>query len=262
MFFEIDTLGGTLAYKSGTLCRVGLVEEEFTFEDASEISSKFADQLITRNCEERFITVRFDQDVKELVKVGQHVDYDTTLCILQSNIGGVADAYGTGVEALRDIASLTPRAKHDGKVTDISAIYVGDVEDMSPTLQEIVNASDRKLYKKARDLGVERDTGQKKSGERFEGKTLEPKTAIIKIVIDITQDMGVGSKVVYGHQMKSVVSNVWDEVFTTQDGNPYDAKFSYTSFVKRVVKSGLLIGILNTYSVENGKRLWEIYENG
>lgn len=262
MFFEIDTLGGTLAYKSGTLCRVGLVEEEFTFEDASEISAAFADQLVTRNCEERFITVRFDQEVNELVKVGQDVEYDTTLCILQSHIGGVADAYGGSVEALRDISSLTPRAKHEGKVTDISAIYVGDVEEMSSTLQEVVNASDRKLYKKARDLGVERDTGQKRVGERFDGKTLEPNTAIIKAVIDISQDMGIGSKVVYGHQMKSVVSHVWDEVFTTQDGKPYDAKFSYTSFVKRIVKSGLLVGILNTYSVETGKQLWEIYENG
>lgn len=262
MFFEIDALGGTLAYKSGVLCRVGLVEEEFTFEDASEISTKFSDKLITKNCEERYITVTFDQEVNHMVKVGGAVEYDTTLCVLQNNIGGVVNAFSAdSIEALKDISSLTPRAKYDGVITDITAIYVGEVEEMSQSLQDIVNASDRKLYKKARDMGMERVTGQKRIGDRFEGKTLEPNSVVIKVVIDITQDMGIGSKVVYSHQMKSVVSNVWSEDFTTQDGQTYDAKYSYTSFIKRIVKSGIIVGILNTYLVETGKRFCEIYED-
>lgn len=262
MFFEIDTLGGTLAYKSGVLARVGLVEEEFTFEDACEIGYDFAQKLLTKNCEERFVTVTFDQEVNELVKIGDEVDYDTIICILQNNIAGVESSYsGSSLEALRDVSSLTPRVKHNGKITDITAVYAGEVEEMSSSLQNIVNASDRKFYKKARDMGKDRLSGQKKVGERFEGKVLEPNTAIIKITIDIVQDMGIGSKVVFGHQMKSVVSNVFEGEFCTQDGKPYDAKFSYASFVKRIVKSGIHIGVLNTYLVECGERLCEIYDN-
>lgn len=261
MFFEIDTLGGTLAYKSGVLARVGLVEEEFTFEDANEISYELAQKLITKNCEERFITVTFDQEVNDLVKVGQEVDYDTILCTLQNNIGGVENSFtDSSLEALRDISSLTPRAKNSGIVTDITAVYVGEVEEMSSSLQDIVAASDRKLYKKARDMGKERVSGQKKTGDRYDGKIMEPNSVIIKITIDITQDMGVGSKLVFGHQMKSVVSNVFEEEFCTEDGKPYDAKFSYASFVKRIVKSGILVGVLNTFLVECGDRFCEIYE--
>lgn len=263
MFFEIDTLGGTLAYKSGVLCRVGLVEEEFTYEDSSEISQAFAEKLLTKNCEERFITVSFDQEVNDLVKVGDEVEYDTVLCVLQNNIGGVENAFtSSSLEALRDISSLTPRAKNNGVITNITAVYAGEVEDMSVSLQNIVAASDRKLYKKARDMDKERVTGQKKAGERIDGKTLEPNSVVIKVTIDITQDMGVGSKLVFGHQMKSVVSNAWEEEFTTMDGVPYDAKFSYASFIKRIVESGLLTGILNTYLVETSKRFCEIYEKG
>lgn len=263
MFFEIDTLGGSLAYKSGVLCRVGLVEEEFTYEDSSEISQAFAEKLLTKNCEERFVTVSFDQEVNDLVKIGDEVEYDSILCVLQNNIGGIENSFtSNSLEALRDISSLTPRAKNNGIVTSISTVYAGDVEEMSASLQNIVSASDRKLYKKARDMDKERVTGQKKVGERIDGKTLEPNSVVIKITIDITQDMGVGSKLVFAHQMKSVVSNAWEEEFCTMDGVPYDAKFSYASFIKRIVESGLLTGILNTYLVESGKRFCEIYEKG
>lgn len=260
MFFEVDALGGSLAYKTGTLCRVGLVEEEFTFEDASEISSKFAARLTTMNCEERFISVPFDRNVLDLVKVGQMVDYDTTLCILQNNIGGVEGQFGDSLDALRDISTLTPRAHHSGRVTAITAVYSGEMEDMTTTLQNIVSASDRELYRKARDNKKQRVTGQKRAGERFEGKVLEPHNVIIKITIDITQNMTVGSKLVFAHQMKSVVSNIFSEEFTSEDGQVYDAKFSEASFVKRIVKSGKLTGVLNTYLVEAGKRLCEIYD--
>ena len=239
------------------------MEEEFTYEDSSEISQAFADKLVTKNCEERFITVSFDQEVNDLVKIGDEVEYDSILCVLQNNIGGVENAFtSSSLEALKDISSLTPRAKNNGKITNITAVYAGEVEEMSTSLQNIVAASDRKLYKKARDMDKERVTGQKRAGERIDGKTLEPNTVVIKVTIDITQDMGVGSKLVFGHQMKSVVSNAWEEEFTTMDGQVFDAKFSYTSFIKRIVESGLLTGILNTYLVETSKRFCEIYEKG
>lgn len=263
MFFDIDKLGGTLYYKAGVLARVGLVETEFTFEDSSEISLNFANKLGTKNCVERFITVTFDQEISELVKIGDKVDYDTTLMIMQNNIGGVENRFtDESLEALRDISRLTPRAKNTGVVTAIDCVYVGEYEDMSDSLQSLVSSSDRKLFKKAKDMGREKVTGQKKVGERFNGQILEPNTVVIRIVIDVNQDMSVGSKLVFSHQMKSVVSNLFDEDFTTEDGQSYDALFSYTSFIKRIVNSGILNGILNTYLVENGRRMCEIYDNG
>lgn len=261
MFFTMDKLGGELAYKTGVLARVGLIEDEFTNEDSSEIFKGFADKLSTKNCEVRQIEVAFDKDVMELVKVGDKVDYDSVLCVLRNNIDNVIDHYAsTSLDALRDVSSTSPRAKYTGVVTDISAVYVGDVEEMSPTLQAIVGASDRKLYKKARDLNKERVAGQMKANDRHNGKILSPKTVLIEVTIDITQEMGIGSKVVYGHQMKSVVSNMYDETFTSQDGVPYDAKFSYTSYIKRIVESTLKAGICNTFSVNIGQAACEIYE--
>ncbi len=261
MFFTTDKLGGNLAFKTGVLARIGLIEDEFTNEDSSEIYSVFADKLTTKNCEVRTIEVAFDKDVFELVKVGEKVDYDSLLCVLRNNIEGVVDQYSsTSLEALKDVNSTSPRAKYNGVVTDVSAVYVGDVEEMSPTLQAIVGNTDRKLYKKAKDLNKERVTGQMKVGSRQDGKILNPKTVLIMITIDISQEMGIGSKVVYGHQMKSVVSNVFNEEFTTQDGVPYWGKFSYTSYIKRIVESTLKAGICNSFSVAISEAACEIYE--
>ena len=261
MFFEIDTLGGTLAYKSGTLCRVGLVEEAYTFEDGSAISADFAAKLTTKNSDERIIEVTFDKEVNELVKVGDVVEYDTALCILQNNIGDVQGAYSKeSLESLKGINALNPRAKKNGVVSSIEAVYVGDVENMSPSLQAIVSRTDRDLYKKAKDLNKERNSGQKNANDRFFGKILEPDTVYIKISIDVKQTMGNGSKVVYGYQMKSVVSNIFTEAFTTEDGKRYDGLFSMTSFVKRVVESSLITGCLNSAARKAGQTAWEIYE--
>lgn len=261
MFFTLDKLGGELAMKMGVLARIGLIEDEFTNEDSSEIYSKFAGMLTTKNCEVRQIEVPFDKDALELVKVGEKVDYDSILCVIRNNIEGVSDHYvSSSLESLRDISSTSPRAKYTGVVTSIDAVYVGDVEEMSPSLQAIVGASDRKLYKKARDMNKERVTGQMKVGSRRNGKMLNPKSVLIEVTIDINQEMGIGSKVVYGHQMKSVVSNVFDEEFTTMDGVPYWGKFSYTSYIKRIVESTLKAGICNTFSVSITNAACEIYE--
>lgn len=261
MFFVQDKLSGQLAYKTGLLARIALVEDEFTNEDSSEIHSSLAGRLLTKNCEVRQIEIPFDKDILELLKVGTQVDYNTPLCILRNNLSNALDSYAsTSHEALKDVSSSTPRAKHTGVITKIDAVYVGDYENMSPSLQTLVGNTDKELYKKARDLGKERVTGQMKPGSRHNGKILNPNAVMLEVTIDINQDMGVGSKLVYGHQMKSVVSGVFHEEFTTQDGVPYHGKFSYTSYIKRIVESTLVAGICNTFSVHIGQAACEIYE--
>lgn len=262
LFFQTDVFTGELVYKTGMLCRTALVEEEYTYEDSCLIGEHLAVKLDTYNCEERTIKVLFEQDVNNLVKVGDEVGYDTVLCVIQNSVGGVDGKFAAGsLEALMDINSLTPKAKLTGKVTKISAVYCGDVEEMSPTLQKIVSQCDKELFAKARDMNRERVSGQKSVGDRHEGKFIDANTVYITITFDITQGMEEGSKLVFGHQMKSVVSKIVDDGLSTEDGQPYDAKFSYASFSKRIVNSGLLVGILNTFMVEAGKRFCEIYEN-
>lgn len=262
LFFQKDVFTGELVYKTGMLCRTALVEEEYTYEDSCLISEKLASKLNTYNCEERTIKVLFEQDVNNLVKVGDDVNYDTVLCVIQNSVGGLNGKFAEGsLEALMDINSLTPKAKLTGKVTKISAVYCGDIEEMSPSLQKIVSSCDRQLFAKAKDMNKERVSGQKSVGDRHEGKFIDANTVYITITFDITQGMEEGSKLVFGHQMKSVVSKIVSDGLTTEDGQEYDAKFSYASFAKRIVNSGLLVGILNTFMVEAGKRFCEIYEN-
>lgn len=260
LFFTMDTLAGNLSYKPGLLARVILVEDEFTYEDSSEMSEEFAQKMTTKNTEIRDIEVEFDKDVFDLVKVGTVVDHDSILAVLRNSLDEVAANYGSGLEALKDVSSTSPRAKTRGVVSNITAVYNGDVENMSASLQRLVGTSDREHYKKAKDLNRERISGQLPANTRRDGKTLKKNTVLIEISIDVNQTMGIGSKQVIGHQMKSVVSNVWTEKLCTQDGIPYDQKFSYTSYIKRVVESTICTGIVGAYCVDTGKAAWEIYD--
>lgn len=259
LFFKEDTFSGNLAYKMGVLGRIGLVENEFTYEDSCEIYQGLADKLTTRNVEHRYITVDFDQEVHDLIKVGTDVGYDTTLCTLANSIDGVSNLFSeSSLEALREVNSLTPRSHFTGKVTGIECVYVGEFDDMTETLQTIAGASDRRLFKKAKDLGRPKVSGQLTLADRYGGKMLDRNTAIIRVSIDVEQKMGTGSKVVFGHQMKSINSNTHNFEVTTEDGQPYDGLFSYTSNIKRVVESCLVLGVCNTYSIETGKGFVDI----
>lgn len=248
LFFQYDWVAGALSYKQGLLGRVALVETPDTLEDGSAMSSRLAKKLDTYIVHSRDIPIDFTQEVKDLIKVGTDVEYETLLCTLLDTLTTASNERlftGESREILADISSINPKAETKGKVVAIEAIYCGDPDDMSESLRDIVEKCDREKSNAAREQGKPRQDGSVNAGFRVDGLTVSLNTCIIRVRIECLQDMGNGSKIVTAHQMKSVTGRIWEEDQVTESGQIIDEFFGYQSLQNRIVNSPELMGTTN-----------------
>lgn len=249
-FFQIDSLTGGLIYKGGVLALIVLVEDEDTWEDSSAIHASLAAKLETQRVDKRDIVLDSKQEVRNLVKVGDTVDAETILCTIYSPSEGTKGQFTQdSLETFKDLAANNPKAQAHGVVTDIDVYYTSQPEDMSETVQDIVESANVRLYKLNKDLGKPGTDGQVNLNQRFSGTVMDQETVLLRAKILTSEVMDAGSKIVICHQMKSVVSRKIVDTLVTESGEQIGAKFSQTSFSNRIVESGNLVGSTSTLMV-------------
>lgn len=260
-FFTMDRMcPGQAVWKAGVMCVTAFIDDIDTLEDGSAISEEVAKKLNTQTTEVKVVQVRFDQNVHDLVQVGDHVDLDTILCTIEDPETAQNTLFGdAALDTLRRLSASTPKAKVVGTVSKIEVFYHGDFEEMSENLQVIAAESDKERKALARALGEKAFTGQVDTSFRVSGKALDPDTLAIKIYIDHDVPAGVGDKGVFGNQMKTVVSRVFTGVHTTEDGTPLGAKFGNASVEQRMVLSPKLIGTTNMLLSVLSKHVAAVY---
>ena len=68
-----------IVIKLGTMARIALVEDQFTFEDSIGITQKYADLNTTPYLKNNEFKIGYEQAIKLYVKVGDKVEYDQVL---------------------------------------------------------------------------------------------------------------------------------------------------------------------------------------
>jgi hypothetical protein len=260
-FFTPDRFNpNQVVWKAGVLVRTALIDCIDTLEDGSAISQAVADKLTTQTTEIRTIEVRFDQLVHNLVREGDHVDLETILCTIEDPETANNPLFDeAALDTLRRMAAMTPRAKVVGHVSRVECFYHGELEDLSDNLQALARESDKERKRRARALGEPAFTGQVDTSFRVKGKALDPDTMAILVYIDHDIPAGVGDKGVFGNQMKTVISRVFQGTNTTESGDPLDAIFGNTSIEDRKVLSPKLIGTTNTLLRVLSKHVAAVY---
>jgi hypothetical protein len=105
--------------------------------------------------DETRVKVPADHDFEFLCEEGKHVDPETILCTLRPPMSGMSSHYNQdALDALDALNTLTPKAKYEGVIERIEVMYTGQLDDMSPSLQEIVTKYDSKLYRLNKKLGI------------------------------------------------------------------------------------------------------------
>ena len=243
-YFKPNTLNPKqVSWCNGLYDTIALCETSDTIEDAGVISQELADRLMVHQSKLRQVVVRFDQHIHNLIKEGQEVDYDSLLCVIENEVTRDIDLYDDAdLEALEALGSQAPRAKTSGKVERIEVYYFGDKEDMSPSLRKLADASDREIAKRKKALGEPVVTGQVHEGYKIRGKSLSFNTASIRIFTTGPEPAGVGDKLVFCSQLKSIVSKVISKPMIAQDGTKVNGRFSYTSVARRIVNSPEIMG--------------------
>lgn len=261
-YFELDPLDKTQAlWKAGVLLNTALFESPETLEDSSMLSVKAAKMLETQITKVRDIVVAFDQSIHGLVDPGTPVEVDSILCTIEEAITADNRLFDEiSLDTLKAIAANTPKAKAAGRVDRVEVFYHGDLDEMSPSLQELARDSDLNRKRKAKDLHVPFTSGRVDDSLRIEGNALLPDHAVIRIYITIDAAMGVGDKTVVANQLKSVVGRILDGVNETVSGDPIDSVFSYHGINSRIVGSPDLIGTTTTLLSIGSKKAAAIYK--
>ncbi|WWV94498.1 RNA polymerase beta subunit [Pseudomonas phage vB_Pae10145-KEN51] len=259
-FSEDRYTPGQVLWKAGCMAVVAFDDNLDTLEDGSVISEDLAKRLNTQTTAIKNIDVRFDQTIRDMVKVGDHVDLNSILCIIEDPETAAHSLYDeASIETLRKLSAYSPRAKLVGTVSKIECFYHGEIDDMTPSLQALANTSDKQRAERAKSLKEPTFTGQVDANYRVKGRALEYDHMIIRVYIDHDIPCGVGDKGVVANQMKTVFSRVMTGRNETEDGRNIDLLFGNTSVEERMVLSPKIIATTTGILWAAGKHLVAVY---
>lgn len=248
-YFERDFMEPTqVSWKAGVLVRAALMEVPYTYEDSSMISKATAEKLGTQVAKPVDIIVDFTQEVRNMLSVGDEVEYETILCTLENPVTAMLDDDGS-FDSLRVFSNDNPKAKANGRIAKIEVMYRGDIEEMSESLAVIANRSDRERSKLNKQLGRkgESDTGEVIAPIRVGGASLEKGQAVVRVYVIVPMPTVPADKGVFGAQMKSTFGYIYEDPITTASGKVVDSVFSNKSIANRMVNSPYIMGVVNTY---------------
>lgn len=262
-FFEKDLLNPrNVVWKVGILVKTVLLESADTLEDSSVISRSVAAELETQITKTRTIVLNFDQAIHRLVKVGQKVEAEDILCVIEDSITSGGDLFDEeSLETLRLLGSQVPQAKSKGVVERIEVYYHGETEDMSDSLRMLAIASDKNLAARSKAVGGTPFTGSVDESFRVDGNPLMLDTLAIKIYITSNVTAGVGDKGVFGNQLKTVFGRVMPEDILSESGQVIKAIFGAKSIGDRIVNSPDIIGTTTMLLGEAAKRAVRAYRS-
>jgi hypothetical protein len=240
--------------------RVALLESPETYEDSSVISTNLAEKLITDTVKQRSIVLEFKQAIHKTAKIGDSTEMDSLLFLIEDELTNRTGMFDDeSIDALKRLSDKSPKAKYKGDILDIVVYYNGDIEFMSESLKKLTIDSNTRLRNKAKSTNSPIYTGLVDSEYRVDGNPLQPDTLEVKIFIKVSNPMVSGDKVVFSHQLKSIVT-VSDNPIITEDGDVVDAIFGARSVSARVVVSPFIIGTVTTLLREVTKQAIAIYK--
>lgn len=261
-FFDKDRFDpSNVVFKMGTVARVALLESKKTHEDASSISKELASRLQTKTTKVKDVVISFDQKVSNVVTANTAVVHDTVLCMIEDKTTANSNLFDeASLNTLRLLSSQAPTAKVNGILERVEVYYNGDKEDMHESIRTLATASDRNFSMRFRAQGKTAMTGEVDESFRVEGEPLLLDTVCIRFYITSDISHGVGDKVVFSNQLKSVVSEIMENEVKTETGETVDAIFGAQSVFNRIVVSPFIIGTTNVLLSIISKNAAKIYK--
>jgi hypothetical protein len=233
-----------LALKTGTYATTVFWENNGTHEDSSIFSESLSKRLTSSVGKPKDIVVSFNEGVARLVEIGDKVQADTALCLIQDATSSRAGAFTEeALDTLLRLQTNSPRSGEEGYIAHIEVYYNGDKEDMSDSLREIATKYDNLRKKKAQASGADYFSGKVTNGYRIDKDPLPAEHMAIRVYIVSETAAGVGDKAVYFNQMKSVSGGVIADTMKTEDGRLIEAQFSTTGVFNRTANSPFSIAM-------------------
>lgn len=270
-YFKRDKYTGQLDFSTGILAKVALMESDSTLEDSNCITRKFGERLMIFPTHTRDIALTKDSIIHQIVSLGDHVkNTDTIMVFEDAEFGDMGTLSGGDINTLEMLKTLNknmPKAKHSGEIVRIEAYYSCPITEMSESLAAIVTACNKPKmarHKFTRGTNMENSFNPPSilpEGTKYKGNEFGPDTVIIQIYIKEGISQGVGDKIIFSSQLKSVTNEVIDAPILSESGMEIDAIFGAASVGNRVVLSASLCGSANRVLEELQDQAVDMYFN-
>ena len=259
-FFERDWVDKSkLIMKFNKIVTVALTMTNEVYEDSSAISNKLSKEMSTEIIKEKSFIIDFNKNIHNLTPVGTEVSPNDTLFTLTDENTDYRNLSDSSIEMLSNLANISPKAKVYGIIDKYEIRYNGDIADMSPTIRKIATSLNKDLYEETKHTDNEILTGKVSSEYRVGGNNLTLDSLELKVYIKTSIPQGIGDKGVFGHQMKTVNSMVYDYELKSESGDRVDGLFSFKAILNRQVLSPFLLGTTNRLLRHVGDNAVKLY---
>ena len=267
-FFQADPYSKQVNFKMGVLAKIAFLDNGGTLEDASVLTSALAKKMQFEPVHMKEIEITTDTHVHAFAAVGTYVRSTDPLMVFDES---AIDFDGKGSDELADLLSylnkLSPKAEHTGTVVKVEALYKAPLSQMHSSLQKIIKSITVKKDQRAAFAAgsVNADEFQKSQPLYATDKVgtidLEPTTVVLRFYIKQIKSMDPGDKLFWDNCLKSVVSDVVDEI-TTESGEQVEGMTSCRGVLARIISSPFLQGMCNGVLHRLEDNVLAVWDNG
>jgi hypothetical protein len=258
-----------IAYNVGKLAKIAIVNTDEGFEDSGIITEKMAKKLATPINYQFSVFIDAQAEVYKCLKVGQHVEVNDSLLIWMPPFDDEsADLLlkNLSSEEVSELGRRVLTSETTGNITAVKIYRTVEVEELSESLQKIVNDYERPLRAlekklKAKNIDISQIPAHYKLPPvgKLKGKD---KGVLIEFYVQYLDTVGVGDKVVYFSANKAVEKSLIPENLEPytdfRPNESIDAFVSETSIDKRMVTSTLIYGSLQKLMIELDRSVKDI----
>ena len=283
-FFSQNSAFGN-RFNIGSLQKVALLSSSMTYEDSSYISKKLSREMATEVVMQKQAVLGPNTNVDFMVNIGDKVQNGDELIRFEKSFDEDLInqlLFNVGDEYKEDIIMSGKdkvKSKYSGVVEDIKIYCTVELDELSPSLRQIVNKYYNKINAKKKLLEKYDKSGSVvKCNMIFNEPTgkVEPNGngvfrgakvndgVVIEFYIKVHDEVGIGDKIVFFSALKSIVGSIIPEgqeaytLFRPEEG--IDAVLSCNSLIARGVTSAPKMIMSNKLLVELSRKLKDIYE--
>ena len=257
-----------VAYNMGCMTKVAILTTEDGFEDSGVCSEFLSEQMSSDITVMKNVSVEPSTNILYIAKKGQKITEGEPILIFQNSFDEedaniLLRSLNTDDGDLSEIGRIVIKSKVTGILSDIKIFRTVDIDQLSPSLQKIVNAreSDIKRHKKIADKAI--NEVQFDSTEKLpqKGKLKDCDGVRFEFFMEYHDKLSVGDKL-SSNANKTVLMDVYkDEDAPYTDFRPnesIDLINSCSALDGRMITSIIKLGALNKCMIELSRSVCEI----
>ena len=256
-----------ISYNIGTLAKVAIMDTDLGYEDSCVVDDTISEALASEFVVQKEINFDKNTNIYNMMKVGDHVDEGDPLLVFQDaydelEANELLMTLAKDNDLLSDLGRKQINSKNTGTIQDIKIYRTVEIDQLSPTLQEICKKYDAKINKLKSVMdkyNVDKKYTLESTGKLpAEGKLQDVEGVRIEFYIKVYDKFGIGDKLVFSQALKGVNSMIIEkgkEAYTDFRPNEHiNAFLTVDGVMARMVTSAQSLGLMNKLLIELARK--------